>query len=446
MKKNDIFTTEITAVSSEGLGVAKPDGLTVFIPYTVPGDKVCAKIVKDKKSYAFGKVLEILEPSADRVVPPCSVFGKCGGCSLMHIDYKKQLEIKRQTVCDALKRIGKIQCEVAPVFFMENPFRYRNKVQVPLSMENNNVLAGFYANHSHRVVPFDDCLLQTEKNAEIISSVCKWMDTNFVIPYNEETGSGTVRHIFIREGFETGEVMVCLVCTKKSLPAENELAEILQKLNVSTLVININSKKSNVILGDKNRVIYGDGYIHEIMDGLKFKISPNSFFQVNPTIAKELYKKSVSFISPEDTVFDLYCGTGSISLFVARIAKKVIGVEIVENAIKDANYNARLNGIENAEFYCGDADEVFPKLLSDGISADVAIIDPPRKGCGKEVLDSLVKLNPKKIIYVSCNCASMARDINYLSEFGFRAGTVYPYDQFPHTEHIESVVCLSKTI
>ncbi len=444
MKKNDIFSAEITGVSSEGLGIAKPDGYTVFIPYTVTGDKVCAKIVKDKKSYAFGKVLEVLEPSENRISPPCSVFGKCGGCSLMHIDYKKQLDIKRRTVSDAIMRIGKIECDVADVYGMEYPFRYRNKVQVPLCFEDGKTCAGFYAPHSHRVVPFTDCLLQTEKNKEIIEGVCAWMDRNSVLPYNEETAGGTIRHIFIREGFKTGQIMLCIVSTKKFLPAEDELSEILKALNVSTLVVNINTKKSNVILGDKNRVVYGDGYIHEIMDGLKFKISPNSFFQVNPTIAKELYKKAVSFISPEDTVFDLYCGTGSISLFAARIAKKVIGVEIVEAAVSDAKYNAHLNSIENTEFYCGDADYIFPKLLSSGISADVAIIDPPRKGCGKEVLDSLIKLNPKKIIYVSCNCASMARDINYLAEFGFKAGTVYPFDQFPHTEHIECCVCLER--
>ncbi len=445
MQKNDILEVEIISQGCEGEGIAKPDGFPLFIPGALKGETCKIQVVKLTKTHGFGKLLAVLAPSGNRTVPPCPVYAKCGGCSLMHMDRKAQLAWKQERVRDAFRHIGGLEADVAQTATDDATFRYRNKIQMPVAAVQNGVAAGFFAPRSHRIVPASGCLLQSEKTEKIIGAVVKWMEENTVMPYSEETHRGLVRHIYVREG-DGEECMVSLVTRSKTLPAENNLTEKMRSLGVSTLLQNINPNRTNVILGPETRILYGSGTVIKTLGDLQFTVSHHSFFQVNAPMAEKLYEKGLSLLGDisDKTVFDLYCGIGSISLFLARKAKKVIGVEIVPEAVEDAKKNAARNGIKNAEFYAGDAFAVTDKLLQEGESAHIAVVDPPRKGCSPELLDTLLHMYPEKILYISCNPATLARDVKFLTENGYRYGTVYPYDLFPQTNHVESVVLLKR--
>ncbi len=445
MRKNDVLSVDIIAQGCEGEGVAKPAGFPLFIPGALEGETCRVQVVKLTKSHGFAKLLEVLTPSEHRVVPPCPVYEKCGGCSIMHMDREAQLAWKRDRVRDAFTHIGGLQAEVAPTAADDRAARYRNKIQMPVAATSHGVAAGFFAPRSHRLVPSEGCLLQSEKTGKIIDAVVDWMRENAVPPYDEDTHRGLVRHIFVREG-DGDECMVSLVTRTHALPAADALVEKMRTLGVSTLLQNINSTRTNVILGTETRVLYGSGTVQKTLDGLTFSVSHHSFFQVNAPMAARLYEKGLSLLGDisDKTVFDLYCGIGSISLFLARKAKKVIGVEIVPEAVRDAAENARKNGVNNAFFYAGDAYEVTERLIREGETADIAVVDPPRKGCDPALLDTLLTMHPEKILYISCNPATLARDVKFLTENGYACGTVYPYDLFPQTSHVESVVLLKR--
>ncbi len=429
----------------EGEGIAKPEGFPLFIPGALEGETCRIQVVKLAKTHGFGKLLEVLTPSPHRSVPPCPVFSKCGGCSLMHMDRETQLAWKHSRVQEAFAHIGGLSAEVAPVESDNCTLRYRNKIQMPVAATPSGVAAGFFAPRSHRIVPCAGCLLQSEKTQKIIESVVHWMDETAVPPYNEETHRGLVRHIYVREG-DGDECMVSIVTRTPALPEEAALCASLRALGVSTLLQNINPARTNVILGHETRTIFGNGSITKTLDGLAFSVSHHSFFQVNAPMAERLYQKGLSLLGDisDKTVFDLYCGIGSISLFLARKAKKVIGVEIVPEAVEDAAENARRNGIKNVFFYAGDAFEVTETLIKSGEKADIAVVDPPRKGCSSALLDTLLHMRPEKILYISCNPATLARDAKILSENGYACGTVYPHDLFPQTNHVECVVCFQR--
>lgn len=447
VSKNDIYDANISSYGSEGEGVCKIDGYTVFVPGAAAGDLARIKIVKALKNYGYGKLIKVISPSADRCVPVCPVAGKCGGCSIMHLDYDAQLRYKQQKVSDSLKRIGGINVTVEETVASPLQTEYRNKVSLPVSSENGKIAVGFYAVGSHRVVESDNCILQMPFCKEIEKTVVSYMENNGISPYNEETGKGSIRHIFIRNGFHSGEIMVVIASAKKELPNEKELvASLSANKNVKSVIINYNPKKTNVILGIQSRLLYGRDFIYDSISGLNFKIGHRSFYQVNTPVTELLYNKVLELMGDcsEKTVFDIYCGIGTISLFAASSAKKVIGVEYVPEAVKNARENAKENNIDNAEFYVGDAAEVIKKLYEDGIGADIVILDPPRKGC-IDILDTVANISPEKIIYVSCNPATLARDAKVLELSGYRVISVTPYDMFPHTSHVETVVLMSRT-
>ena len=440
MQKNDILEVEILSLGCEGEGVGKPEGFPLFIPGALPGEKVRVKVTKVAKAFAFGKLLEVLSPAKERTVPPCPVYEKCGGCSLMHMDRSAQLLWKQQRVEDAFRHIGGLIPTVAPCASDGVDFRYRNKIQMPVATTPEGIRAGFFAPRSHRIVPHTGCLLQSEKCQRVIDEVLLWMETAGAVPYDEERHTGSVRHIFVREG-DGDEMMVSLITRSSSLPAKEVLCDKMREMGVSTLLQNINPHRTNVILGDKTKVLYGSGNITKSLSGIAFAVSHHSFFQVNAPMAEMLYNKGLSLLGDisDKTVFDLYSGIGSISLFLAKRAKKVIGVEIVPEAVKDAAENAKKNGFENAFFYQGDAFEVTDRLIKEGEKADIAVVDPPRKGCSPELLETLLNMRPEKILYISCNPATLARDCKMLAENG------YPHDLFPQTSHVECCVLLCRT-
>jgi 23S rRNA (uracil1939-C5)-methyltransferase len=452
VSKNDILEVLITAVASTGEGIAKIDGYAVFVPFAAFGDVVKIKVVKAGKSYGYGEITEIIKPSGGRVTPVCDVYEKCGGCNIMHLSYDRQLEFKKQRVVDALERIGGFKNpEVADTEGMDTPVNYRNKIQIPVSESGGRVTAGFYAPRSHRVIPAQGCILQHKENEKYLNAVLSWMDKHHISAYNEDSHKGIVRHIYTRIGFYSGEVMVSVVANAKTLPYGDELCEILKSITIAGLTLksvvhNINTEKTNVILGGKNRVLFGGDFIQDSLDHLKFKISHNSFYQVNPVMTERLYRKAVGLLGniKDKRVFDIYCGIGTISLFLAGNAGEVIGVEYAADAVADARENAEINNITNVKFYKGDANEVIPKLYAKGISADAAVVDPPRKGLGEELLNTLIKMSPQKIVYVSCNPATLARDLKFLHGHGYKIETVLPFDQFPNTAHVETVVLLSQ--
>ncbi len=445
MRKNDILETEILSLGCDGEGVAKPEGFPLFIPGALRGETVRVQVVKLAKTHGFGKLLEVLSPAPSRTMPPCPVYEKCGGCSLMHMERDAQLAWKRDRVIDAFRHIGGMDVTVAPCVGDNRDFRYRNKIQMPVATTHKGVAAGFFAPRSHRIVPFSGCLLQSEKTAKIIDAVVDWMKDFGVMPYCEETHTGLVRHIFVREG-DKGDVMVSLITRSSSLPNKEALIDKMRALGVSTLLQNVNPDRTNVILGEKTKVLYGTGTVTKTLGTLDFSVSHHSFFQVNSPMAEALYEKGLSLLGDisDKTVFDLYSGIGSISLFLAQKAKKVIGVEIVPEAVRDAAENAKQNGIDNAFFYVGDAGEVTEKLIKSGEKADIAVVDPPRKGCSPQLLETLLNMQPEKILYISCNPATLARDAKVLAEKGYKVGTVYPHDLFPQTNHVESVVLLKR--
>ncbi|KKY01536.1 RNA methyltransferase [Paraclostridium benzoelyticum] len=446
--KDREYEVDVIDIGQGGVGIGKHDGFTVFVDGGLISDKLKVKITKSKKNYAVGEIVGIVEKSPFRVDRVCSdKLSNCGGCQIQELDYQKQLDIKTNEVKQTINRIGKLHDTlVHPTLGMENPFRYRNKAQFPIQKINGKTVIGFYKKKSHDVIPTDKCIIQHDVNDKIIKIIKTYIKAYNVSIYDEKTHTGVLRHLVTKVGFKTKEVMVVLVANGKKLPYLNELASVLKE-NVpgfKTLVLNTNREKTNVILGKENKVIYGDGKINDYIGDLVFEISPLSFFQVNPSQTEVLYNKALEYadLKENDTVFDIYCGIGTISLFLAQKAKKVYGVEIVGDAIKDAKINAKLNKLENTEFFVGKAEEVVPKLYKEGKTANVVVVDPPRKGCEESVLDTIVSMEPDKVVYVSCNPSTLARDLAYLDERGYKCKEIQPVDMFPHTMHVESVALL----
>ena len=449
LSKNKEYIVDIVDIGQGGVGIGKYDGFTVFVEGGLINDKVKVKINKSKKNYAVGDIVEIIEKSPFRVDRLCSDSLKdCGGCQIQELDYKKQLEIKTNEVKQVISRIGKLEnVTIYDTIGMEEPFRYRNKAQFPIQKINGAPAIGFYKKKSHDIIPTNKCIIQHDINDKIIQIIKTYINAYDVSIYDEKTHTGVLRHLVTKIGFTTGEVMVVLVANGKKLPYLNELASVLEE-NIpgfKTLVVNVNREKTNVILGKENRVIYGEGKINDYIGDLVFEISPLSFFQVNPVQTEVLYNKALEYaeLKENDTVFDIYCGIGTISLFLAQKATKVYGIEIVEAAIEDAKINARLNKLDNTEFYAGKAEEVVPKMYKEGKTANVVVVDPPRKGCDDKVLDTIVSMAPDRVVYVSCNPSTLARDLAYLDERGYKCIEIQPVDMFPHTMHVE---CVAKII
>ena len=427
------------------MGVGRIEGFTVFVEGALPEENVIARIVKVQKTFAYGKLLNINKQSQRRVTPPCGIMKKCGGCQLQHLDYKAQLCNKTQMVKDIMERIGGFKdIAVHDAIGMQEPWRYRNKAQFPVGF-SDDVVIGFYANRSHDIVDTDKCVIQDEINDKVIAIFKQYLKKFKISIYNEAANKGLIRHIVTRKGFKTGEAMICIVINGESLPKTDYLVEQLVESvpEIKSIVLNVNRKQSNVILGDKNIVIYGEEAIFDYIGQFKFRISPNSFFQVNPIQTDVLYSKALEYaaLSGNETVFDAYCGIGTISLFLSQKAKKVYGVEIVPQAIDNAKENAVLNNVDNVEFILGESEKVIPEMYQKGIKADVIVVDPPRKGCGQELLDVIAEMQCPRVVYVSCNPATLARDLKYLVEKGYTVQEVQPVDMFPHTSHCE-VCCL----
>ena len=449
MKKNEIATMQIIDYSTDGLGIAKaPDGMTVFIPSGAVGDIAKVLIVKELKKFCFGKIIEIVSPSKSRIKPDCEVFSRCGGCAYRHIDYADELTAKQKRVADAISRIGGIDTHVNEVLSNHKTTRYRNKGQYPVSSDKNGkCAAGFYSLHSHRVIPCDDCVLQPKEFSHIVKICIDFFNEKGILAYDEKTGKGLIRHIYLRRSDLTEKTVVCLVINGNALPFSDELIETLKSLEyVSGLALNINTKKTNVILGDKCKTLFGEEYITDSLLGVKFKISPLSFFQVNREMTEALYNTAAEFGKVKGkTVLDLFCGAGTIGLTMAERAKKIIGVEIVPQAIENAKENAKMNGIDNAEFICDSAANAAKMLYDKGIHADVVLLDPPRKGATPDLIDTVCNsFAPETVVYVSCDPATLARDLKIFAEYGYKTDKIQPVDLFPRTSHVETVCLLSK--
>lgn len=450
LKKNDIIKLKITSTTAEGSGVGKTqEGIAVFVPNSAVGDELNVKILKVKKTYAFGKIVDIIVPSDSRISPDCSCFEKCGGCVWRHINYDEECRIKEQKVIDAVQRIGGVDNVVfKPIIQNDNIFRYRNKAQLPIGFDGDKVVVGFYAFHSHRIIDCSDCLLQPEIFNEIINITRRFIEISDNDIYNENTGKGRLRHLYIRMGEITNEIMVCFVVNGNGLKQEDVLVKMLCEAvpEIKSIIINSNRKNTNVILGAKNRTAYGRDYITDELCGLNFKISPFSFWQVNRRQAEKLYTKAKEYanLSSDEILLDLYCGTGTIGLTMAHECKTLIGVEIVEDAVKDANKNAAVNNICNARFICADAPAAAEQLLKEGIRPNCIILDPPRKGCASELIKTIYDMSPDRIVYVSCDPATLARDLKIFSEYGYSAKEITPCDLFSRTAHVECVALISK--
>ncbi|MBR9940825.1 23S rRNA (uracil(1939)-C(5))-methyltransferase RlmD [Lachnospiraceae bacterium Marseille-Q4251] len=450
MKKDDLIEVTIEDLSEEGTGIGKFEGMTFFIKDAVIGDRVRAKIMKLKKTYGFARLMEVLTPSPDRVEPLCPVARQCGGCQIQAMSYEAQLAFKTRKVENNLKRIGKFEeIPMESIIGMEDPFHYRNKAQFPFGKNRDGkIITGFYAGRTHSIIENTSCHLGKEVNEEILEKILAWMNAFHVEPYNEATGKGLMRHSLIRCGFRTGEIMVCLVINGRKIPGEEALVDSLKIIpGMTSISLNVNKEKTNVILGREVINLWGRPYIEDYIGEVKYQISPLSFFQVNPVQTERLYGKALEYagLTGEETVWDLYCGIGTISLFLARKARKVYGVEIIPDAIEDARRNASLNGFTNTEFYVGKAEEVLPeKYEKEGVHADVIVVDPPRKGCDETLLSTMVKMQPERIVYVSCDSATLARDLRYLCDNGYELKRVCPADMFPQTVHVETVVLLSQ--
>ncbi len=453
MKKNEEFTVTIEDIGVNGEGIGKVDGYTLFIKDAIPGDVIRGIVTKDSKKYGYGRVMEIITPSPDRIEPECPVARRCGGCQIQEMSYERQLVYKKQKVKNNLDRIGKLEnYTIHDTLGCKSPFRYRNKAQFPIGRnKDGKIIAGFYAGRTHAIIECEDCKIGVEENKDILNVIISHMEKYGIEPYNEEAHSGLVRHVLIRKGFTTGEIMVCIVINGKAdkFRKADELVSSLLKAvpEIKSISFNINRQKTNVILGEEIVNLHGNGYISDYIGDVKFRISPLSFYQVNPAQTEVLYGKALEYagLSGDEIVFDLYCGVGTISLFLAKSAKKVYGVEIVPQAIDDARVNADINGITNAEFFVGKAEEVIPDLYNNkGITADIVVVDPPRKGCDEKLLETIVAMSPERVVYVSCDSATLARDLKYLTENGFVVKEVQPVDMFANSVHCECVVSLSK--
>lgn len=449
LKKNDDIRLEITAFTSLGSGIGRFEQMAVFVDGTAPGDVITAHIIKVKKNYAIGKVIKFHKKAKCRIESDCPVDSRCGGCAYRHINYEKELEIKKQGVNDAMKRIGGIETECEEILHIEKPEHYRNKAQIPVGMsEDGKIIAGFYSKKSHRIINHSDCKLQHRDFAVVTEAVKKYIYENPVTIYNEETGVGLLRHIYLRKGVKTGDIMVCLVINGDSIPRKEKLFERLEEtgLRITSVVLNKNKKDTNVVLGEECEVIYGSDFIEDELCGLLFRISPLSFYQVNPEGTELLYNKAASYagLTGDEVLLDLYCGAGTIGLTMAKKAKQVIGVEIIPQAIENAKENARLNNIENVRFICDDAKGAAKTLYNEGIRPDVIVVDPPRKGCSRDVLETISKMSPDRIVYVSCDPATLARDCAVMKELGYEVKRLSAVDMFPRTVHCESVALLSR--
>ncbi|MCR5273488.1 MAG: 23S rRNA (uracil(1939)-C(5))-methyltransferase RlmD [Lachnospiraceae bacterium] len=470
MKKNDLVTLKIEDIGKDGEGIGKADGLTLFVKDAVVGDIISAKIMKLKKNYGYARLMEIISPSKDRVEAPCRYAKSCGGCQIMELSYEKQLEFKYNKVKNNLKRIGgfsdeKLESVMEPIVGMEDPYRYRNKAQFPIGTDSEgNIITGFYAGRTHKIIPNEDCLLGAEVNKTILNEVISFMREEKITAYNEEEHTGTVRHVLTRVGNDSGQIMVCLIINADNLKSKEKLIDRLSKISgMQSISININKDKTNVILGKTTKILWGEEYITDSIylrdtdtfERLKgagesktiFRISAQSFFQVNPVQTEKLYSLALDYagLTGSETVWDLYCGIGSISLFLAKSAGKVYGVEIVPQAIENAKENALLNGYDNAEFFVGAAEDIVPGWLeSPKGKPDVVVVDPPRKGLDPVCIETILGANPKRVVYVSCDSATLARDLKMFVEGGYELERVRPVDQFAHTGHVETIALIER--
>lgn len=468
-KKDDLLTVEITDIGNDGEGIGKIDGYTLFIKDAVIGDKVKAKIMKAKKNYAYAHLEEVITPSKDRVKPRCPIARQCGGCQIQNMSYESQLKLKQSKVRNNIVRLGgfdekEIDSIMEPIIGMDDPFKYRNKAQFPVGKDKNGkIVTGFYAGHSHNIIPNTDCIIGVPDNKEILEIIIAHMEKNHIEPYDEVTGKGLVRHILIRKGFVSGQLMVCLVVNYKNknntdniyIKNQDELISKLSSITgMTSISVSINTEKTNVIMGTEIHTIWGQDTIKDTLCGLEFNISPLSFYQVNPVQTEKLYGQAIEYagLTGNETVWDLYCGIGTITLSMSKKAKQVYGVEIIPQAIDDANDNAARNNISNAKFYVGKAEEVLPDFYekesekdssSNALHPDVIVVDPPRKGCDQMCLDTMLKMAPKRIVYVSCDSATLARDLRILCDGGYKLEHVRPCDMFPMSVHVETV-CLLK--
>jgi len=447
VQKNDYIDARFEDLTHDGAGVAKVEGYPIFVPNGLPGEKAKIKVLKVNKGYGFGRLIELYEKSPYRVEPQCPIYKECGGCQLQHLSYEGQLKAKEKQVRDVLQRIGRLEnIDVHPVLGMKEPWRYRNKAQVPVGEQEGGLIGGFYQQRSHKIIDMKECIIQQEKNDEVVQAVIEICSRYGVTAYDENTHKGDLRHVMARYGLTTGEVMVVLITRTNELPHKNEIIkEITERIKgIKSIVQNINKQKTNVIFGDKTKVLWGEEVIYDFIGDIKFAISARSFYQVNPEQTKVLYEKALEYagLSGNESVIDAYCGIGTISLFLAQKAKKVFGVEIVPEAIEDAKRNAELNGITNAEFAVGEAEMVIPKWYEDGNTADVLVVDPPRKGCDEALLKTIIEMKPQKVVYVSCNPGTLARDLRILEDGGYQTVEVQPVDMFPQTMHVECVAHL----
>ena len=444
LREGNIYTGTVEGYSSEGLGIVRLDGAVVFVPQAIRGESIDLRITKVMKTAAAGEIVKIHKPSSDRTKPECPYYGKCGGCDFQHMTYAEELWAKRQRVQDALTRLGGTELQVEEILGAKNPANYRNKSQYPVGANGD---IGFFQARTHKVVPIDRCLIQAEVSDRTAKAVRDWMRKYKVSAYDEKTGKGMVRHVYVRVN-KKGESLCCIVVNSKQVPREPELVAFVQAAAPKTVgvVLNTNTRKGNVILGDQYRTIWGRNFLMDTLCGLEFKLSVPSFYQVNREQAEVLYEKALEFagLTGEEPVLDLYCGTGTITLCLAKQAKKAIGAEIVAPAIRDAEENAERNGVKNVEFFCGDAAEIAEKLEKDGLKPDVITVDPPRKGLAPEVIASVAGMGPRRVVYVSCDPATLGRDIKIFAGFGYRAVRACAVDMFPGTRHVESVVLLIK--
>ena len=453
LQKNQILTLRIERLSSDGSGVAhSADGEAVFVPGTAPGDEARVRIVKDCGRYAFGILDELLTPSPDRIPVDCPVAGPCGGCSLRHLDYAAELRAKQESVLDAFRRIGGLEVSVLDILPSPEVDRYRNKVQFPVGVDKNGApCIGFYAGRTHRIVPCPDCKLQPGVLNEIGNALCAFFAQQGIRPYDEQSGKGLVRHIFLRRGAHSGQIMVCLVCTRAKLPHAEQLCTALREQfpAISTILLNVNAKNTNVILGGENHILYGPGYIEDTLCGVPVRLGPLSFYQVNTLAAERLYGVAAQYaqLTPDDALLDLYCGMGTIGLSMADQCRELIGVEIVPEAIESAKANAARMGkavAAKSRFFCADAGQAATQLAAEGLHPDIVMLDPPRKGCDEATLSAVVRMAPRRVVYVSCNPATAARDAAWLEKNGYHAEKVQPVDLFPRTKHCEAVLLLTK--
>lgn len=449
VQKNEYYNVTFEDLTHEGAGVAKIEGFPVFVPNALPDEQGKIKVTRVKKGFAFGRLMELTKESQHRQDAPCPIYKQCGGCQIQHMSYEGQLLFKQKQVKDVLERIGKLdmsRVKVHPVLGMEDPWNYRNKAQVPVGEREGGLVAGFYQQRTHEIIDMEKCLIQQSENDEVVQAVKDICNAFGIKAYNEERHKGWLRHVMVRYGMATGEMMVVFVTRTADFPQKQQVIEqiIARFPHVRSIVQNVNSKKTNVIFGDETTVLWGEEYIYDTIGDIKFAISARSFYQVNPAQTKVLYDKALEYaeLQGEETVIDAYCGIGTISLFLAQKAGRVYGVEIVPEAIEDAKRNADLNGINNVEFAVGEAETVIPNWYKEGIKADTLVVDPPRKGCDEALLDTILKMKPNRVVYVSCNPGTLARDLRILEDGGYVTEEVQPVDMFPHTSHVECVASL----